>query len=358
MMAGGMNERRRAVCDPEAFYPLRSLVEGPFRRRAALGPLERFMRGVVLHDAMTMEFDPNQYDPDTEAEAREREPGARNVIVAYGPVLTGYEGVVSGPPIGVGERVVPNVPLAPAMLDIAARFSNAGPGNVYYEAHVEYLQLTLSAVLGGGSAVCEGEEWKAVEEVTSFPLEQLFAKLDGEMADYASGADYIGPAIPPVVGIVLTRTANRDRICDVLADLRDEWADARSKVWAIVDAMKHAQTLKELNDLRRQLDSAAAYFSPTPTSDAPRPVRVMANILAETAKEAVTAYTSGGDARLGAMVGAVRASLGAAASALPDSFDAITRRGAFDLARRVRHGVMQTEPMPGLLSRFLTTAEK
>src|SRR5438552_1599517 len=119
--------RRRAVCDPEAFFPLRRLVEGSFTSWKLLAPLERFMRGVVLHDAITMEFDPNQYDPDAEAEAREREPGTRNVIVAYGPVLTGYEGVVSGPPIGVGKRVVPNVPLAPGMLDVAARFSNAGP---------------------------------------------------------------------------------------------------------------------------------------------------------------------------------------------------------------------------------------
>ena len=41
-----------AVFDPEAFYPLRSLVEGPFSHWDLLEPLERFVRGIVLHDEM------------------------------------------------------------------------------------------------------------------------------------------------------------------------------------------------------------------------------------------------------------------------------------------------------------------
>lgn len=49
---------RRAVCDPDAFSPFRSLIQGPFDDWALLEPLERFVRGIVLHDDMTMELTP------------------------------------------------------------------------------------------------------------------------------------------------------------------------------------------------------------------------------------------------------------------------------------------------------------
>ena len=55
-----MMAARRAVCDPEAFYPFRSLIQGPFDRWELLEPLERFVRGVVLHDEMTMEYEPER----------------------------------------------------------------------------------------------------------------------------------------------------------------------------------------------------------------------------------------------------------------------------------------------------------
>jgi hypothetical protein len=46
-----------AVCDPDAFYPLRSLVAGPFNDLRDLIEVERFVRTVVLHDEISMGFD-------------------------------------------------------------------------------------------------------------------------------------------------------------------------------------------------------------------------------------------------------------------------------------------------------------
>ena len=55
-----------AVCDPEAFYPLRSLVAGPFTDLNELTDIERFVRTVVLHDEISMELEPWPYDPDSQ----------------------------------------------------------------------------------------------------------------------------------------------------------------------------------------------------------------------------------------------------------------------------------------------------
>jgi len=54
---------RRAVCDPDAFLPLPDLVEGSLISWDLLKPLERFVRGIVLHDEMIMEYEPHRYDP-------------------------------------------------------------------------------------------------------------------------------------------------------------------------------------------------------------------------------------------------------------------------------------------------------
>jgi hypothetical protein len=73
-----------ALCDPDAFYPLRDLVEGPFNDVGALVAIERFVRAVVLHDEITMDIDPLPYDPEGECEGPP-ETGNRNVIVGFGP---------------------------------------------------------------------------------------------------------------------------------------------------------------------------------------------------------------------------------------------------------------------------------
>jgi hypothetical protein len=84
---------RIAVCDQEAFYPLRSLVAGPLMDLNELNEVERLIRTVVLHDEISMELEPIPYEPEAEEEFTEEEKriGGRNVIVALGSVLDSYD---------------------------------------------------------------------------------------------------------------------------------------------------------------------------------------------------------------------------------------------------------------------------
>lgn len=106
------------------------------------------------------------------------------------------------------------------------------------------------------------------------------------------------------------------------------------------------------------LQEAARYFSPNSNPNNPRPLRILWDVLGDAVAGAFTANVAGGTPLVGAMVGGVEAGIREVAKALPDSPDALLRRGAFDLAARVRRGIMNAEPMPTLLSRFLTRAEK
>ena len=124
---------RVAACDPSAFYPLRSLVAGPFRNLDDLPAIERFIRTVVLRDEIVMEVAPLPYDPENDAGFTEDEgaSGGRLVITAFGPVLDGYDFFSSryGP-----EKPTPKIELAPDLVLEASRYANAGEGNVYFEA--------------------------------------------------------------------------------------------------------------------------------------------------------------------------------------------------------------------------------
>jgi hypothetical protein len=157
-----------AVCGPEAFYPLRSLVAGPFDNLEELSAIERFLRTVVLHDEIVMEWPPLPYDPyaDQEFTEEEKEARGRNVIVAIGPVLTGYDFFTER----YGPYPVPDIELSPALLEVASQFANAGEGNVYFEAHVEYLKRLLGVVAQGGSVLlCDEFGRHAVETAERYP---------------------------------------------------------------------------------------------------------------------------------------------------------------------------------------------
>lgn len=253
-----------AVCDPEAFYPLRSLVVGPTRDLRELVDIERFVRAVVLHDDIYMELEPLPYDPvsDSKRTAEEREARRRHVMVAVGPVLTGFEFFTET--VGIGKPETPNIPLSPAILDIARRFSNAKEGNVYYTAHVSFLQRITAVVQEGGSAVLGGEFGSAAIDVASKYPEKLFEHLDGDWQGFAREAHEggLGLMVPPVLSIVLTRCARRDAIPAIIKDLRDEWAEARSKIWALLHQMKTAETVGEALEIRRQLEAASRLLSP------------------------------------------------------------------------------------------------
>jgi hypothetical protein len=204
---------RVAVCDPEAFYPLRSLVSGPLTELSELTKVERFVRTVVLHDEIVMDLEPDPYIPEADAEFTEEElTGGRSVIVATGPVLTGYDFFTQR--FGPGEPETPDIPLSHTLVEVAREFSNADEGNVYYEAHIEYLQRIVNIVQRGGSALLTGRFGSAtIGASTQFPAE-LFKNLNGDWQKFAKevNAGELGFVVPPVLSIILTRCARRETI--------------------------------------------------------------------------------------------------------------------------------------------------
>src|ERR1700722_551503 len=77
-----------ALCDPDAFYPFRSLVQGPLDDPQDLPKIERFIRSIVLHDDMEMIAEPFRANEEPEFHnglEEDLEAGPRNIIVAVGP---------------------------------------------------------------------------------------------------------------------------------------------------------------------------------------------------------------------------------------------------------------------------------
>lgn len=348
-----------AVCDPDAFYPLRSLVAGPFNNLEDLSRVERFLRTVVLHDEIVMEFPPNPYDPEADREftEEEKQAGGRAVIVAYGPALTGYDFFTER--LGPRPRdATPDIELSPALLEIAAEFSNAGEGNVYFKAHVEYLQRLLGVVQQGGSVLlCDEFGQLAVEVAQRYP-DELFRQLDADWQRYAHEAEQegLGLLVPPVLGIVLTRCARRDAIPTVIRELRAEWATAREKVWELLDALRRCRTFDEALTIQQELSEASRRFSPAATDEDTRPVRVLWEILAAAVGGAAIAQLLGGKPAIGAATATV-AQVARSITPLTQEFGStLFGRGAFDLARLVRKETSKVEF--GALSRLLTDDEK
>lgn len=191
-----------AVCDPMAFYPLRNLIEGPFTDLGDLTEVERFVRTVVLHDEISMELEPWPYDPDSVPEIAEA--GQRNVIVAVGPVLIGYDFFTNKP--DNGNLGIQDVKLSSALVEVVRNFSNAEEANVYYRAHIEYLQRIISIVQNEGSALLSGEFGSAAIGDSSKYPEKLFENLDLDWQQFAREADAgeCGFMVPPVLSIILT----------------------------------------------------------------------------------------------------------------------------------------------------------
>jgi hypothetical protein len=318
-----------AACDPDAFYPLLSLVRGPFDDLEELPAIERFVRTVVLHDEIVMEGGLLPFDPAAEEELSEEEDAVpRSVIVAVRPSLDGYDFFKND--LGPRSEPEPEIDLSPALLETAAQFANAGEGNVYYRAHVQQLKRLLNIVEQGGSVLLCGEfGQEAVAAAQRYP-EELFRGLDKDWQSYAHEVeqDGLGLLIPPVLGIVLTRCARRDAIPTVIRDLRDEWADASKKVWEMLDALRKSRTLKEAQEIRRGLSEASRLFSPGATEADTQPVRALWEILASATAGAVIARLSGVNPVIGAAAGAV----GQAARSLPtlarDFGPALFGRGA------------------------------
>jgi hypothetical protein len=115
------------------------------------------------------------------------------------------------------------------------------------------------------------------------------------------------------------------------------------KVWAQLDALRSARTLREALDIRRQVSEASLLFSPNPSEIGTRPVRAFWDLLAAAVGGATTALLSGGHPAVGAatnLVGQVARSL----PGLSHEFGpTILGHGALDLARRVRRATAEVE---------------
>lgn len=342
-----------AACDPEAFYPLRSLVKGPFDNLEDLPAIERFVRTVVLHDEIVMEGGLMAFEPDAEVELSEEEnqAGGRSVIVALRPSPDGYDFFTNtiGPP-----QPVPDIDLSPALLEVVAQSANAGEGNVYFRAHVNQLKRLLGIVEEGGSVLLSGEYGEHVVATAGRYPEDLFRQLDQDWQGYARQAeqDGLGFLVPPVLGIVLTRCARRDAIPTIIRDLRDEWVDARKKVWDLLGALRRCATLGEAAEIHKELSEASRLFSPAASDVDTQPVRVLWEIFAAASAGAAIAKLSGGNTAVGAAAGTV-SQVARSLPTLADEFGpALFGRGAFDLARRVHREAAKIEldALPRLLS--------
>jgi hypothetical protein len=347
-----------AMCDPEAFYPLRSLVAGPLTDLRELTEVERFIRTVVLHDEISMELNPSSYNPDAERAFAEEEPQVRRrtVIVAMGPVLTGYDFFTERR--GPKKPPPPDIPLASPLIEAAREFSNAEEGNIYYQAHIEYLQRIVSVVQKGGSALLAGEFGSAaIGASTRFPA-KLFENLDQDWQQFAREADAgeLGFIVPPVLSIILTRCARRDAIPSVIKDLRDEWTDARAKVWALIDQLKTAPTIGEMRKIQQELVASSRLLSPIQHDIDTKPGRVLWELIAGGLGGAAIALLSGGHPVVGAVIGAVGTASRSVPPLIHELGPVLFSRGAFDLARRIRQDASLVEY--DALARLLTDAEK
>ena len=345
-----------AICDTEAFYPLLDLVRGPFTKLERLPAIERFVRTVVLHDEIEMQITPDPYDPEVDFPftEEERKAGGRLVITGMAPMLTDFA--------FFGERrqlaPTPDFDLSPSLIEIASRFANAGPagpGNVYFKAHVDFLQRVLSLIKrGGGSVLLCGDFGQQVTETAQQYPESLFSKLDEDWQSFAKQiqAERLGLQVPPVLGIVLTRCSRRDAIPTVIKDLRDEWSDARRKVWLLIDALSSCRTVGEAREISRELSDASLLFSPNKNEIDSRPVRMLWELIASIGAGAFTAKISGADPVLGVAIGGVTQAARVAPGFLHEFGRTVFGRGAFDLANKVRKETAKVEfdALPQLLS--------
>jgi hypothetical protein len=344
---------RGVVCDLEAFEPLHSLVRGPLLDLHELTAIERFVRTVVLHDEISLLFTPLPYDPQTG-----RSP-LHVAAMALGPKPEATYGLFTGRLPGSGTAEIAAIPLSPALVEVARRFSNAEEGNDHFKTHIAFLQRIVDLVRQGGSALLSGKfGTTAIGASTRFPP-TWFENLDRDWQQFAREIDAggINIMVPPVLSIILTRCARREAIPAVIKDLQAEWADARGKVWALVDRLKVARTVAEAQEIRRELEAASRLLSPTQSEFDTRPGRVLWDLVAGGIAGAATAMVSGGRPSVGATIGAV---ISAAAKSVPPLIHelgpALFGRGAFDLARRIRQETLRIEY--DALARLLTDAEK
>src|ERR1700682_730601 len=144
----------------------------------------------------------------------------------------------------------------------------------------------------------------------------------------------IGLSVPPFLAILLSRCARRDAIPSILADMRQEFSNARNKIWELIGALSSAPTIAKHVEINRELERAAELMNPRTQWPSLVPTRTFWKLCLSAASGAAVGLIGGHPAG-GAITGAV----GQAVAFGGDlDFRLIFRQGAFDLARRVNLG--------------------
>ena len=369
---GNVAEKMRtAIFDIGAHRALMRLIEGPLSTND-LALVEEVLRALVLHDEAILE--------PFILHGRLMKVESGNVSFSVNPELTSAVRVAetywfSTHPIPakvdthvlsvtpdqryglMRERQsedIPDIKLSDNLQELARSESRAEPGSDICEVYMNSLRVLFGTVQNGGSIVCETEFFrKAVQTASAFP-DQLFVKLDADWANFAKNLNTAGPLVPPVLSIALTRSASRDKIPAIVRDLRDEWAVPRSKVWALLDALKTVPTLGQAKEIESELKQTSQYFSPFDEGSS-RPTQVLWDIFVSGIGGAVTAIISGGKPSIGAATGVVGRAIGEVQKN-PHFGQALFGRGGFDLARRVRRELNQLER--DRLRAFLNESER
>src|ERR1700682_2325669 len=157
-----------ALCNPDAFYPFRSLVEGPLNP-SELPKIQRFVRSVILHDEMKMIMEPWPYMGDEEEfRPEEMAAGGRNVIVAIGPSIDKYEqyNLLHYLQYESTSEAPREIELSDEFLQMARDGArrNSGP---HFESHVRFIATILLTIKKGGSIVTETSLANAVTDCAS-----------------------------------------------------------------------------------------------------------------------------------------------------------------------------------------------
>jgi hypothetical protein len=133
----------------------------------------------------------------------------------------------------------------------------------------------------GSSIVCGGPVGAALRDRASRYPEQLFAQCDADLQAFAREAQnaQIGVTVPPVLSIVLSRCGSRDEIVRRLLDLREEWKEARDRMWARIEDLQRASPA-DVREITRELEQASELLSPSRPRIPILPSRVLWDLVA------------------------------------------------------------------------------
>lgn len=343
-----------AICDQHAFYPFRALVEGGIRSWEALDQAEQFARTVLLHDYVEMDGEPMPA-PEEEPEWTPEEiaVGARNVITAFMPMLTGYENIVRS---RTGPTRELSLELRPELIRLAA--SSAGTDqddDPYLRTHLRYLQNLCLFVKRGGSVLAAGVVGQAAKRIIREVPVPLLQHLDDDVRQFAEQANRgdLGLVMPPFLAIIIGRANTRDRIVEALGELREEWAEPRRRIWETLHALRRARDLEECGELRRQLDGISRAIR-APGAGGSRLIEVAWQVTTAAGAGAINEWIQSGNPLLGAAVPAAVWAAAAARSLGPELFGL----GGFGLARAINREVREHEPSVDQLRALLADDEK